>query len=495
MARLHHFIGQAVAVVMLCSGAAQAAPSAQPSGNAVVRQGDVPDARKGRRRVAILPIRDNMVEQARLFDTGPARRRAAKVVAIDKHIAAALSADPYMDILAPAAVRRKLSGDHSLNTASRLANQWYRIGLAHWMSMSPRRAAETFKKAVALYRQVYQDISEPKSYADAAFMHGVALVDAGDTIAGHVALKEAFALQPARRFRPRFFAPDIERSLQTALADYLQSGNQRRPYGDSARMAALADRLDAEAIVIAAVVPDEKGGGELSVAVFSARRRTFEAETRFPLDRVDQALEPFLSRWRACLPVVEVRPTGNPNSKFVNLWMDTSASYAQYMRHKPTRRAFHSLGFAAGVSQSVGPGLEWFARFNLFTSLSDPWQDLAHPFNSVRVVGGVGFAYKRGWLRLFARPGLEAHVLGSFVATHDPWCKKTQNQPNCVGPIYNLEQDVLFGVNLALGTQMHVGARFFVALGGSISTYFLPFAGTDQLNYPISGELGMGYRF
>jgi hypothetical protein len=361
--------------------------------------------------------------------------------------------------------------------------------------MSPRRAAETFDKAVSLYRQVFQDLSEPKSMADAAFMHGVALVDAGEAIAGHVALKEAFSLQPDRRFRPRFFAPAIERALQAALADYLASGNQRRPYGDAARLADLALRLNADAIVIPAVVRAKGGDGQLFVTVYSANRRIFEAEASFELARINDLLEPFISRWRACLPVRDARPAGGPKTRFVDLWMDTSGSYAQYLRHTPTRRAFHSLGFAAGVSQPVWPGLEWFARFNLYTSLSDPWQDLAHPFNSVRLVGGLGFAYKRGWLRLFARPGLEAHILGSFVATHDKWCKKVQSHPNCKGPIYNLEQDVLFGINMALGTQMHVGARFFVALSGSMSAYFLPFAGTNQLNYPVSGDLGMGYRF
>jgi len=407
----------------------------------------------------------------------------------------ALGADPYVDVLGPAQIRALLAADHSLVTASRQANQWYRIGLTHWMSMAPRRAAETFSKSVSLYRQVFQDISEPKAFADAAFMHGVALVDAGEAIAGHVALKQAFSLQPDRRFRPRFFAPDIERALQAALADYLATGNQRRPYGDSTRLAELATRLQVEAIVIPALVPSDAGGAHLFMTVYSARRRIFEAETSFKLSHLDRSLEPFVSRWRACLPVRDSQPPGTASNQFANVWMDTSGTYAQYLRHRPTRRAFHSLGFAAGVSQSVSPGLEWFARFNLYTSLSDPWQDLAHPFNSLRLLGGIGFAYKRGWLRLFARPGLEAHILGGFVATHDKWCKLDQNHPLCASEIYNLEQDVLVGINLAVGTQLHVGARFFVAIGASISVYFLPFSGTNQLNYPVSGDLGMGYRF
>ncbi len=480
---------------LLTGSASSASPADAPLGAGALRPGDVPDVGKARRRVVILPVRSNLVGQAKLFDQGPKALQGVDLAAIERRLAKALRADPFIDVVRPADVRAALAADHSLGTASRQADQWYRIGLAHWMSMSPGRAAETFDKAVQLYRQVFQDLLEAKSFADAAFMRGVALVDAGQTIAGHVALKEAFSLQPDRRFRPKFFAPAIERALQAALADYLASGNQRRPYGDTKRLAELAQRLKASAIVIPAIVRAQDGEGQFFLTVYSAERRIFEAESSFDLGSLNQLLEPFLSRWRACLPVRGARPASGPKTSFVNLWMDTSGSYAQYLRHKPTRQAFHSLGFAAGVSQPVWPGLEWFARFNLYTSLSDPWQDLAHPFNSVRLVGGLGFAYKRGWLRLFARPGLEAHILGSFIATHDMWCKKLQTHPNCTGEIYNLEQDVLFGINLALGTQLHVGARFFVALSTSMSAYFLPFSGTDVLNYPLSGDLGMGYRF
>ena len=479
---------------LVCQG--QAVPPGPTLQIPTLDRGDVPDQRKRRRRVAILPFRSNLVRQSALFSPAGTVAPPQDLSALERQVAAVLSADPYLDVITPAAVRAALVSDHGLATAARQADQWYRIGLAHWMSMAPRRAAETFTKAVDLYAEVFQDVTAPKALADASFMKGAALVDAGETIQGHVALKAAFAQQPDRRFRPRFFAPAIERALQAALADYMATGNLQRPYGDAARLVGLARSLRLDAIITAAVVPGVDGAeGRLAVAVLGVRRRAFEAETRLPLSELKDGLDPFLSRWRACLPVLDAKPTSSRRPHFANVWMDTSGTYAQYLRHEPTRQAFHSLGFAAGVSQQLSPGLEWFTRVNLYTSLSDPYQDLAHPFNSLRLVGGVGFAFKRGPFRLFARPGLDAHVLGSFIATHDRWCKKLQDHPLCKGPIYNLEQDILFGVNLALGAQIHVGTRFFVAVNSSMSSYFLPFTGTDQLNYLLSGDLGMGYRF
>lgn len=494
-----------VAIVLLGPGRtgsarAQAAvrpvTSAPTLGAFSLRQGDLPDALKEKRRIVVLPVRNNEVKVRDLFSPQVPAERAEQVAVLDKQVVAALAADPWVQVLGPEQVRAIFADDHGVATVSRQAQQWYRLGLEHYLSMAPQRAADTFRKAIALYGEVFQDLLDAKAFADASFMLGVALVDAGDAVAGHVALKRAFAMQPDRRFRPRFFSPSVERALSAALTDHLSTGNLARPYGDKARLHELSRRLDADALVTTALVSAADGRARLTVAVYRPEKRTIEAETSMELAEIDEKLAPFLRRWLECLPIESARAAPDGSGRIRNIWMDTSFSYAQYQRHASIREAFHSLGFAAGVSQTVYPGLEWFGRVNLYTSLSDPYRDLLYSFNSVRALAGLGFAIKRGPVRLFARPGLDVHLLGSFLATRDEWCKAGgEGHPLCKGPITDLEQDVLFGVNLALGTQIHSGRRFFFVLQVSASAYFLPLSGTDKLNYPVSGELGMGYRF
>jgi hypothetical protein len=212
-----------------------------------------------------------------------------------------------------------------------------------------------------------------------------------------------------------------------------------------------------------------------------------------PLQGAEPRLQAFLSRWLACVPVAETRPS-RPHSPDMRL--DTSGSYALYLR-QPTRRDFHSLGFTVGLSNELRYNLDWFVRVSMYTSLSDPYRDLLHSFNSLRLLAGMGFAWNRGPLRFFVRPALDLHLLGSFVATTDADCKMFGLEHKLCdrSSVANLDQNVLAGGNLGAGMHVAIGRNFFAAVQGTISAYFLPLTGTDKLNFPLSADVGLGYRF
>ncbi|MEY3014159.1 MAG: hypothetical protein RIT45_2894 [Pseudomonadota bacterium] len=463
---------------------------------ASLRPGDVADAQKRPRRIALLPVKSVLGKVSDLFAPERSPEHLSLVAGVEASVADALRGHGFVQLLDPAGVRARLSDDHSARTAGRLAAERYRLGLEYYLGLAPARAVESLRRAVALYQEIFQEIVATKPIADAAFMLGVSLVDAGNAVAAHVALKDAFALQPERRFRPRFFGPQVEAALSSALADHLSTGNHSRPYGEHERMLALARRLNVDAIVTVAVVRDEQGALEVRLAAWRRERQGFEAEARFPLAALEGQLEPFVSRWLACVPVAQTGGAVQNRRRQRPVWMDTSASYALYLR-QPTRLSFHSLGFAAGVAVELRPNFEWFARVNMYTSLSDPYRDLLHAFNSVRAVAGVGFAIERGPLRFVLQPGLDLHVLGSFIATTDPNCKLFgERHPLCNNAtVSNLEADVLVGLNIATVGIWELGRRFLLIGRASVSTYFLPLDGTDRLNFPISAELGLGYRF
>jgi hypothetical protein len=457
---------------------------------------DVPDGSKRARRVAILPLKSALGRVSELFAPERPPQHLATVSRLEAELVAQLRAIPYVVVVPPAAVATALGEDHSARATQRLATERYRLGLEYYLGLSPNRAVESLRRAVALFTEIYQDLIGAKALADARFMYGVALVDAGEAVAAHVALKDAFAVQPERRFRPRFFGPQVEAALSAALADFLSTGNHARPYGDQRRMAALARRLEVDAIVTAAVVRGSDDKLSVLVAMWRRDRQGFEADVALPVDGFAAALEPFLSRAMACFPITTTTASSQRTGRQSRLWMDTSASYALYLR-QPTRLSFHSLGFGAGLALRSRPGLEFFGRLNMYTSLSDPYRDLLHTFNSVRLVAGVGFVIERGRLRLMLQPAFDVHLLGSFIATTDPECKLFGDDHRLCSKstVSNLEADVLVGLNLAGVATWELGRRFLIVARVSGSTYFLPLDGTDRLNYPVSTELGLGYRF
>ena len=471
---------------------AQAQTPVDPTAPAPVplQAGDVADAQKRARTISILPLKTDLVAVGELFapdmPLGGQDRPDTEAL-----LTRALEDQPFVAVKPPSRVRTELADDATAQSLARAAQQRYRLGLDLYLGLATARAATNLQEASDLYRGIYQDVFDAKPFADAAFMLGVSLVDMGRAAEGHIVLKDAFQAQPDRRFRPNFFPPQVNAALANALLDQRSTGDPLHPYGDNRRMLALANRLGSAYLVLATLRPG-RDEPELSVAIFGAQRRVVEAELRVPLRDAAARVPAFFSRWLSCVPIAQTResPSAGRETR-----LDTSGSYALYLR-QPTRRDFHSLGFGAGTSVDLRPGLEWFARLNMYTSLSDPYQDLLHAFNSVRLMSGVGFWWRQGPVRFFARPAIDLHLLGDFVATTDANCKLfgTDHKLCNTASLSDLQQRVLVGVNLALGTHVHIGRNFYVAIQASASTYFLPLTGTDRLNFPISGEVGLGYR-
>lgn len=458
---------------------------------APLSSGDVPDDLKRARNLAILPFKNQVVRLSDLFaPEGPPGSQPG-VDAVEAMVVRALQQQAFVAVRDVADVRQALADDSSVAAQSQLAQQLYRLGLDLYWSLAPGRAADKLQQAVRTWRELYQDVFDPKPCADAQFMHGVALVDSGRAAEGHIVLKDAFALQTDRRFRSRFFPAAIESALAAALADFLSTGDPLRVYGDSARMAGLARRLSVGWLVTGAVRSTDHGP-EVWIAVYSAQRRLYEAELRVPLADLSARLEPFLSRWLACTPIAETRPVA---PVLDTLRVDMSGVYSPFLR-QPTRRSFQSLGFSLGVAHEFRSNLEWFSRIALITSISDPYHDLLRSFNAVRAMAGLGATWRRGPLRLFAQAGLDAQLLGSFETSVDPDCKLfgTSHRLCDRSTVLNLGQSVLAGVNAGAGIQVHLGRDFLISLRASISNYFLPLDGTDRLNLPIAAELGLGYR-
>ncbi len=463
------------------------APTLAP---ATLQAGDLPDASKRARSLAILPIKVDLVTAAELFAPESARQLEVGGQA-EAMLQRMVQAEPYVSVRTVAQVQRELENDQGAPAIYRTAQESYRIGLDRYLSVQTALAENSLRRARDLYRDIWQDLVDAKPYADAQFMLGVALVEMGRP-EGLVALKDAFQIQPSRRFRPNFFPPQVNTALVQAFTDHEASADPLHPYGDNRRMSQLAARLGVGWLLMGTVRPGANGP-ELWLAVFSTQRRVIEAEMHAPMLDGQPRLEAFVSRWLACVPIVETRPS---RPRRANMRLDTSGAYALYLR-QPTRRNFHSLGFSIGLSDELRSDLEWFTRVHMYTSLSDPYRDLLHTFNSVRVMAGLGFALQRGPLRVFVRPSLDFHLLGNFVATTDPDCKLfgLDHKLCDLGTVLDLDQRLLVGGNLAFGGHVGIGRNFFAAAQASMSAYFLPLTGAERLNFPLSGEVGLGYKF
>ncbi|MBM4344246.1 MAG: hypothetical protein FJ100_12830 [Deltaproteobacteria bacterium] len=475
--------------VLWMAGAARAQqPAAR---NSPLVAGDVADVHKRPRTVAVLPVKNYLVRPADLFAPEALPASDPGALAVQVAVLAALHAATYVDVVAPDGTRHALLGAPDAAGRVQAAQAAYRMGLELYLGLSSARAIDKLRTAGREFAEAFTDVFDAKASADAQFMLGVALVDSGRSAEGHVALKAGFSQQPDRRFRRDFFPPAAANALQTALTDLLSTVDPLRPYGDNQRMAALARKLGVGWLVLTSLRKGERGP-IASIAVFSAHKRLVEAEAHLPIEQIGARLEPFLSRWLACVPI---DTTAVAPASPLRVWTDMAVSWAPFLQ-QPTRRDFQSLGFAGGADVVLRQNLHWFGRLGLYTSVPDAYRDLLRSFNSARVVTGLGAAGRTGPLRYFVNLGVDAHLLGSFVTSVDPDCKLfgTEHRLCDRGSLLNLESQVLFGAHAAVGGQLHLGRDFLLALRLSVSNYFLPLDGTDRLNRPLGVELGFGYR-
>ncbi len=467
---------------------------AQPvvAATAPLASGDMADSQKRPRSVALLPFKNHMVVAADLFAAEAPQPTDLQLERFEGQVLAELTGQPFLALVPPAEVRRRLADASGVPAQHAAAQSLYRLGLELYLGLASGRAIDKLSAAAKLLRDLFADTYDPKSAADAQFMLGVALVDAGRSALGHVAIKDGFAMQPSRRFRRDFFPPATAAALVAALTDFLSTSDPLRPYGDHQRLAQLSRRLGVDWLVTATLRQGE-AGPELWLAVFSAQRRLMEAEIRLPAGGSHDQVNAFVSRWLACVPVMGDAVAGPGTDP--GIFADMSLSFLPFLR-QPTRTRFLSMGFASGADVALRENLHWFGRLGLHTSLPDAYRDLLRSFNSLRIVTGLGATWRSGPLRLFVNLGVDAHLLGSFVTSADPDCKLfgVDHRMCDKSTVIDLNQNVLVGANVGGGGQLHLGRDFVLALRVSISEYFLPLNGTDYLNQPLGIELGFGYR-
>ncbi len=475
----------------LCRTAfAQTQPELDDLPIANLRANDAADADKRLRSVAILPTKVDLARPTELFQPDSAQSSDLGGQ-IEDLLHRTLQDTPFVGVRSVAQVRQELESTASARAMFRVAQESYRIGLDLYLGMQTSRAEESLRRATRLYADMWQDLVDAKPFADAQFMLGVALIEMARPD-GPLALRDAFQMQPSRRFRTNFFPPLVNNALMQALTDHRASGDPSHPYGDNRRMTDLAKRLGVSQLVMSTLRPGHDGV-ELVVAIFDAQHRVVDMELHVPMQEANARVPAFLSRWQACVPITESRQSRRQES---SVRVDTSGAYALYLR-QPTRKNFHSVGFSMGVAQEFTRNIEWFSRVAMYTSLPDEYSDLVHSFNSVRLQGGLSFVFQRGDLRLFLRPGLDLDLLGSFAATRDANCKLfgLDSRQCALSHVSNLDQRTLAGGHLATGAYVSIGRNFFFLVQASAAAYFLPLDGTDRLNFPVSADVGLGFRF
>lgn len=380
-----------------------------------------------------------------------------------------------------------------------------RLGIDSYTKLDVTSASTYLESAFETYRELHYGLVDPERVAEVALYLALSYIEQDrTTLKLFDRLQTMTLLDPARRIRPGFYPDDvvaIYESARESLITLLQNeGPQTR------QAAQLASFSDTDFAAFGYAWPTGRGTFEATLYLYS------QDEARFlPPESIEIAdLDPrtlyaagnrLMSRFLPCL--ITPAPQDNDNSTVVQsdgaspFSLAFGFAYASFMQYPYYDRARTKPWGNYGLS--VAGRLRLTRDFSVVLG--------AHILNSIRDYGGFlfdDFSTLRGFLggdlgvtvgafNFGAQFGFEGSTLGSFFACPEvnALCAERADRSHAV----RIDNDNLFfGANVRPRIIWNAYRQFSLIASGSVSYYFIPLS-QQNFNLPITGQLGVSYRF
>lgn len=454
--------------------------------------------------VAFLPIRDYTRSSTHLFSEQPTKDASGKsanprVDELVKKMVAMAETEPRITVRHNLIARLDKSRRYS--STKQVVEERYSLGRDLYQELRLEPAEESLNLASKMAQDNFVDILDPVIYADIQLTLALVLLEQGETNLAHVALKRMFLVDPERRFAKGYYPASVEAAITGAWTDLQETGSVEMAFELDAVERLLRD-VRAREVVTGALVKRD-GVIVLRLVIYDGVGRAFRVREDIRVDsneRESSQLDAAISRWLACLPAATIKLNTKsdfpgPANPARRITVDSGLAHGLYLT-RPTRDYFNSLGLVINVGWHAMPGLDVYAKINLYSSIADPLRDLQGTLTSARLILGSGLRFGDNRWQGELHPGIDLHYMGRFTVLTDPWCKflGTNNERCNKTSVTDTEATLQIGVNLALGVRAYLSPNLYVAAQANFSLYPIKLQETN-LNYLIGSELGVGYAF
>jgi hypothetical protein len=447
--------------------------------------------------VAVLPVRNLATPCAEVFFSGePSRTPASRLGSV---VEAAVARHGDVKLVPFVALRNKLLATPAYKDKLVVGRERFLMGKDLYMDLRQQEAEDNLRRSLEMLESIYYDLVEPDAFSEIVLLLAVTLVEEGKPAQALAAFKNTVLLHPNLRIPSGYHPKSVEESLVLACEDVRQSLEKEIPLAGADRTQRLMADQGIDTLIFP-VLTASQGQQTLTLAVFEKGRASVAFRQEVAV--VDDAttaynIDSAVSRWAACTPFKRVSHGVEETHDYV-----LSAAYDHVLFLMfPTRGQVQAMGFSFESGYFFMPSFALVGRFQFLYSVADQFGDLFEGFTSARGVVGPAFSLSGTWWRVYVVPGVEFNYVGSFGVTSDPDCKFFEGdspgyQANCdLGRIESYPSQLLAGVNVYLGSQFFFSNQLFLSAGASVSTYFMPFDRSIDINFPISGEVGGGVAF
>lgn len=452
-------------------------------------------------RVFVAAPRNFLLDEGRIFrPRGERLPHDAALREVTRRVEVQLGKKAWIDVANSQELAGDLAGSKAYGDGLVLGREWLNLGQEHYESLRVDEAIVDLRRAEDLYLQVFHDVVEPYAFARVFLLQGLCYVERGLKGQSHVAFRRMFFLNPGVRFEPGYYPPHAEEEIRSSAVDFVLTHPKENPFLGEERLAKFFEAYPFD-YLIHVYLDGASGDARLHLVVLGreggdpALHESFElpqGDADSAPETVGGAVDAALSRWLACH---DLKPAPATQARAPGIGFRVSSHHSTYLK-TPSRGLFYNYGYGLGVFYDVNRWLELIVSSEIYTSIVDRYRDLQHSFNTVRGLAGVAFRFGGDRIHAVVSPAVEVHYLGDFQIVTDPFCKLYgRDHPACDrGAIFSLDLDLLVGMNVATSVRFYLTRHVFLEVTGSVSTYFLPVGRNIELNFPVSGGIGLGYR-
>lgn len=399
-------------------------------------------------------------------------------------------------------------------------------GLNSYKELELQAAIGSLERALENYTTIHYDLVDPDEVAEVILYLALSHLERGDRLQADRLFRRMILLTPERELREGYYPDNVVQTYHSAR-EYLRE--EVRTRGLPAEMSDLADRLttlmEMESMVFGFVVPAASGPQRWQVRLLPWSRRegpiaradTMVVET-LDAARLREAGSRLAARWADCVrePVVEETGPVKPARGTSPLSVDVGFSYGTYLRFprlKPLReslsredtssdrpdtdrliRHFNNYGLNVAVGWALRQEFALFGRFQLLVSQRDySWR--IEDVSTVRGMIGGEFGLQLDRFRLGLQLAADLTHLDDFTIRLNLECPQRPGEV-CNKQVYD-EHGVQLGLNVTPLVTYKLYSALEVVAQTSLSYFFYSSDSdaVDEVNLPLTAEIGLRYRF
>lgn len=383
-------------------------------------------------------------------------------------------------------------------------------GMKAYKALETGQAVENLKTAREEFDYLYLDLLEPQRVAQVSLYLALSYLEQErQTLELVRQFQRMMLLDPRQQIRAGLYPEDIVEAFQSArefLIDELRTeGPDRR---DAKRLTDFAE-TDYAAFVYA--FPTSGDRHEVMMWLYSSGEDRFLKPESIEIAQADPAsLEDasnrLMSRYLPCCLQVPEDDRGVQSASGQSPFsLQVEFAYASFLRFPPPvyperegfppdrRSMFGNAGIGIHGTYLLTREFGVTMGFQILSSITDYNGRLREDFTTLRAFGGGDLGVEVGNFNFGASFSLEVARLDDFTAWEDESCVvRTDCGPSAYATFADF--DFLMGVNARPRIIWRFFQTYHAVASVDVTYYFVPLSGND-LNFPVTTQIGVLYRF